>query len=143
MYLAAALVAPNNCPFSFLIFVQSNAQRAQGNNWGDKICGGKMTDIGYAPILFAIIIILTVLFINSVLVGNKLWFYNISSNSRRRHATMLIMTDFLLLIKKMTDFLLLVPAPNLTKVTAVVGLWGWGAVTLVAGSLIMFYKCAR
>ncbi|XP_050261383.1 probable protein S-acyltransferase 23 [Quercus robur] len=79
----------------------SNAQRAHSNNWGDKICGGKMTDIGYAPILFAIIIIVTVLFIDSVLV-----------------------------------------APNLTKVTAVVGLWGWGAVTLVAGSLIMFYKCA-
>ncbi|XP_065616880.1 probable protein S-acyltransferase 23 isoform X2 [Quercus suber] len=79
----------------------SNAQRAHSNNWGDKICGGKMTDIGYAPILFAIIIILTVLFINSVLV-----------------------------------------APNLTKVTAVVGLWGWGAVSMVAGSLIMFYKCA-
>lgn len=34
-------------------------------------------------------------------------------------------------------------APNLAKVTAVVGLWGWTAVSLAVGSLIMFYKCSR
>ncbi|GMY38890.1 probable protein S-acyltransferase 23 isoform X2 [Fagus crenata] len=78
----------------------SNAQRAHSNHWGDKVCSGKMTDIGYAPILLCIIIILIVLFINSVLA-----------------------------------------APNLTKVTAVVGLWGWSAVSLAVGTLIMFYKC--
>lgn len=43
----------------------------------------------------------------------------------------------------MTDFLLLVPAPNLTKVTAVVGLWGWTAVSLAVVSLIMLYRCSR
>jgi hypothetical protein len=41
----------------------------------------------------------------------------------------------------MTDFLLLVLAPNLPKVTAVVGLWGWTAVSVAVGSLIMFYRC--
>lgn len=43
----------------------------------------------------------------------------------------------------MTDFLLLVLAPNLTKVTAVVGLWGWTTVSLAVGTLIMFYRCSR
>jgi competence protein ComGC len=43
----------------------------------------------------------------------------------------------------MTDFLLLMLAPNLTKVTAVVGLWGWSAVSLAVATLIMFYKCTR
>ncbi|KAF4379580.1 hypothetical protein F8388_023597 [Cannabis sativa] len=33
-------------------------------------------------------------------------------------------------------------APNMTKVTAVVGLWGWTAVSLAIGSLIMFYRCS-
>ncbi|XP_041011630.1 probable protein S-acyltransferase 23 isoform X2 [Juglans microcarpa x Juglans regia] len=80
----------------------SNAQRTHSNNNRvNKICHGKMADIGYAPILFCIIIILVVLFINSVLA-----------------------------------------APNLTKVTAVVGLWGWTAVSLAVVSLIMFYRCS-
>ncbi|GAV65114.1 Ank domain-containing protein/zf-DHHC domain-containing protein/Ank_2 domain-containing protein, partial [Cephalotus follicularis] len=79
----------------------SHAQRAHSNHWRDKICSGKMGDVGYAPILFSVIIILMVLFINSVLA-----------------------------------------APNLTKVTAVVGLWGWTAVSLAVGSLIMFYRCS-
>ncbi|KAG7977313.1 hypothetical protein I3843_05G025700 [Carya illinoinensis] len=80
----------------------SNAQRTHSNNnCVNKLCHGKMADIGYAPILFCIIIILMVLFINSVLA-----------------------------------------APNLTKVTAVVGLWGWTAVSLAIVSLIMFYKCS-
>lgn len=34
-------------------------------------------------------------------------------------------------------------APNLPKVTAVVGLWGWTAVSLAVGALIMLYKCSR
>ncbi|KAF8404780.1 hypothetical protein HHK36_009669 [Tetracentron sinense] len=33
-------------------------------------------------------------------------------------------------------------APNLTKVTAVVGLWGWTAVSLAVCSLIMLYRCS-
>lgn len=34
-------------------------------------------------------------------------------------------------------------APNLPKVTAVVGLWAWTAVSLAVGSVIMFYRCSR
>uniref|UniRef100_A0A7C8ZUA7 S-acyltransferase n=1 Tax=Opuntia streptacantha TaxID=393608 RepID=A0A7C8ZUA7_OPUST len=33
-------------------------------------------------------------------------------------------------------------APSLTKVTAIVGLWGWTAVSLCIGALIMFYRCS-
>ncbi|XP_009368343.1 probable protein S-acyltransferase 23 isoform X1 [Pyrus x bretschneideri] len=33
-------------------------------------------------------------------------------------------------------------APHLTKVTAAVGLWGWAAISLAVGSLIMFYRCS-
>lgn len=33
-------------------------------------------------------------------------------------------------------------APNLTKVTAVVGLWGWICVSLAVCSLIMLYRCS-
>lgn len=82
-------------------FFLSNALRAHNKRWGDKFCGGKMGDIGYAPVLLCIIIVLPVLFINSVLT-----------------------------------------APNLTKVTAVVGLWGWTAVSLAFCSLMMFYRCS-
>ncbi|KAE8008259.1 hypothetical protein FH972_004789 [Carpinus fangiana] len=80
----------------------SNAQRAHSNHWLGKFWSGKMADIGYAPILFCTIIILTVLFINSILA-----------------------------------------APNLPKVTAVVGLWGWAAVSVSVGSLVMFYRCSK
>ncbi|KAJ7968360.1 S-acyltransferase [Quillaja saponaria] len=79
----------------------SHAQRAQGNRWLEKVCGGKMADIGYAPILLCIIVFLMILFANSVLA-----------------------------------------APNLPKVTAVVGLWGWIALSLAVGALIMFYRCS-
>lgn len=42
----------------------------------------------------------------------------------------------------LTSYLLML-APNLTKVTAAVGLWGWAAISLAVGSLIMFYRCSR
>ncbi|KAG5038312.1 putative protein S-acyltransferase 23 [Glycine max] len=35
-----------------------------------------------------------------------------------------------------------VAAPNLKKITAVVGLWAWTALSSAVGSLIMFYKCS-
>lgn len=79
----------------------SNAQRAQSNHWKDKIRSGKMGDVGFAPILLSIILILIFLFINSVIA-----------------------------------------APNLPKVTAVVGLWGWTALSLAFVSIIMFYRCS-
>ncbi|XP_015892573.1 probable protein S-acyltransferase 23 isoform X2 [Ziziphus jujuba] len=80
----------------------SKVQRAQTYCWGDKFLSGKKADIGYAPILLAIIILHTVLFLNSVLA-----------------------------------------APNLPKVTAVVGLWAWTAISIAIGSLVMFYRCSR
>ncbi|XP_011030252.1 PREDICTED: probable protein S-acyltransferase 23 [Populus euphratica] len=79
----------------------SNAQRAQSNRWKDKIRSGKMGDVGLAPILLSIILILIFLFINSVIA-----------------------------------------APNLPKVTAVVGIWGWTALSLAFVSIIMFYRCS-
>lgn len=53
------------------VLFQSNAQRMHRNHWGDKICGRKTSDIGYAPILFSIIILCIILFINSVVAGRK------------------------------------------------------------------------
>ncbi|EEF44063.1 Palmitoyltransferase TIP1, putative [Ricinus communis] len=82
-------------------FFLSTAQRAQRKHWSDKICNGKMGHIGYAPILLSIIIILMVLFFNSIMA-----------------------------------------AANLPKVTAVVGLWGWAALSLSVLALIMFYRCS-
>lgn len=79
----------------------SNAQRAQSNHWKDKIRSAKMGDVGFAPILLSIILILMFLFINSVIA-----------------------------------------ASNLPKVTAVVGLWGWTALSLAFVSIIMFYRCS-
>ncbi|KAI9120337.1 hypothetical protein K1719_007370 [Acacia pycnantha] len=49
----------------------SNQQRALSNRWRDKICSGRMTDIGYAPILFCIIIFEMFLFTNSVIAGSS------------------------------------------------------------------------
>ncbi|KAA8545705.1 hypothetical protein F0562_020844 [Nyssa sinensis] len=85
-------------------FFLSNAQRAHARSkrWEGKVCFGKIGDIGYAPILFCIMLGNIILFINSILL-----------------------------------------APNLTKVTAVVGLWGWIAVSLALGSLMMLYHCSR
>ncbi|KAJ6299188.1 hypothetical protein OIU76_020206 [Salix suchowensis] len=79
----------------------SKAQRAQSNDWKDKIRSGKMGDVGLAPVLLSIILILIFLFINSVIA-----------------------------------------APNLPKVTAVVGLWGWTTLSLAVGSIMMFYRCS-
>ncbi|EXB51440.1 putative S-acyltransferase [Morus notabilis] len=84
-----------------IAFLLSNAQKAHNNWWRDKIFSGKIVNKGYAPILSCIIVILMILFMNSVLA-----------------------------------------APNLTKVTAVVGLWGWTAISLAVGALIMFYRCS-
>ncbi|CAI8618023.1 unnamed protein product [Vicia faba] len=36
-----------------------------------------------------------------------------------------------------------VAAPNLKKITAVVGFWSWIALSSSVGSLIMFYRCSR
>lgn len=71
--------------FPFWVSVQSNAQRAHSNHWFGKFWSGKMADIGYAPILFCTIIILTVLFINSVLAGKWATVVDFSSNSRWRY----------------------------------------------------------
>ncbi|RDX76551.1 putative protein S-acyltransferase 23, partial [Mucuna pruriens] len=35
-----------------------------------------------------------------------------------------------------------IAAPDLKKITAVVGLWAWTALSLSAGALIMFYRCS-
>ncbi|CAL0331452.1 unnamed protein product [Lupinus luteus] len=79
----------------------SNQQRAHSNHWRRKFCSLMFTNTGYAPILFCIIVFLTILFINSVVV-----------------------------------------APNLKKITAVVGLWACTTFSLAVGSLVMFYKCS-
>uniref|UniRef100_A0A5B7C7M9 S-acyltransferase n=1 Tax=Davidia involucrata TaxID=16924 RepID=A0A5B7C7M9_DAVIN len=84
-------------------FFLSNAQRAhaRSKHWEGKVCIGKVGDIGYAPILFCIILSNLILFINSIIF-----------------------------------------APNLTKITAVAGLWGWTAVSLAVGCLMMLYRCS-
>ncbi|KAI8026358.1 putative protein S-acyltransferase 23 [Camellia lanceoleosa] len=79
----------------------SNAQNALSKRWVDKVCIGRLRDIGYAHILFCLIFINTILFINSVLF-----------------------------------------APDLPKVTAILGLWGWTAVSVVIAALMMFYRCS-
>ncbi|KAF3435835.1 hypothetical protein FNV43_RR22927 [Rhamnella rubrinervis] len=79
----------------------SKMQGAHNNCCKAKFNSRKNTDIGYAPILLSIIILLMVLFLNSV-----------------------------------------VAAPNLSKVTAVIGLWAWTVVFLSVGSLISFYRCS-
>lgn len=81
-------------------FLLSSAQRGLSKKWIDKIINGRMGYIGYAPILFFSIVVLSVLFINAVLTGH-----------------------------------------NFTKLTAIVGLWGWTAISLAFGSLIMLYRC--
>ncbi|KAI3786261.1 hypothetical protein L1987_39822 [Smallanthus sonchifolius] len=79
----------------------SNALRGHDNCWKDKGWISRVRDIGYAPFLFCIVFVCTIVFINSVLF-----------------------------------------ASNLLKVTAVVGLWGWTAVSLSVASLLMFVRCS-
>ncbi|KAL0356973.1 UNVERIFIED_CONTAM: protein S-acyltransferase 24 [Sesamum calycinum] len=81
--------------------LMSNALRAQSKHWNDRICSGHGGKVGYAPVLFSLIVINAILFISSVLF-----------------------------------------APNLTKVTAIVGLWGWTGISLAIGSLFMFARCS-
>ncbi|WRX16449.1 Palmitoyltransferase [Theobroma cacao] len=50
----------------------SNAARANSNRLVEKFCSGKMGDVGYAPILFCVIIVLIILFINAVLAAPSL-----------------------------------------------------------------------
>ncbi|ONK76076.1 uncharacterized protein A4U43_C03F23630 [Asparagus officinalis] len=50
-------------------YMLSNATRVRGNIFEENICSRKMGKIGYAPILLFIIMILIVLFINSVLAA--------------------------------------------------------------------------
>ncbi|KAH7833510.1 hypothetical protein Vadar_007040 [Vaccinium darrowii] len=79
----------------------SSAQRSRTKHWEGKVCVGRLEDVGYAPILFCIVSLNIILFINSVI-----W------------------------------------APDLPKVTAIVGLWGWTAVSLAVGALMMLYRCS-
>ncbi|KAL0422479.1 UNVERIFIED_CONTAM: putative protein S-acyltransferase 23 [Sesamum latifolium] len=88
-------------PFSLYVSFLSNALRAQSKHWNDRICSGHGGKVGYAPVLFSLIVINVILFISSVLF-----------------------------------------APNLTKVTAIVGLWGWTGISLAIGSLFMFARCS-
>ncbi|KAM0073006.1 putative protein S-acyltransferase [Helianthus debilis subsp. tardiflorus] len=81
--------------------ILSNALRGHNSCWKDKGWMNKVGDIGYGPILFCIVFVCTIIFVNSVLF-----------------------------------------ASNLVKVTAVVGLWGWTAVSLSASSLLMFIRCS-
>ncbi|XP_047315169.1 probable protein S-acyltransferase 23 [Impatiens glandulifera] len=79
----------------------SNAQRAYAKSREEKGLIGRLSGIGYAPILFSIVCISTILFINSVMF-----------------------------------------APNLPKITAVLGLWGWTAVSSALAALVMFHRCS-
>ncbi|CAM8946677.1 unnamed protein product [Rhodiola kirilowii] len=87
--------------YRHIALLLSKAERAHGQHKGGKNFVGKLRTIGYAPILFCIIVLCIVLFINSVM-----------------------------------------NAPSLPKVTAVVALWGWTAVSIAFGALIMFYRCS-
>lgn len=55
------------------------------------------------------------------------------------YAPFLFCTVFSLMILFINSVLL---APSLAKVTAAVGLWGWTAVSLCVGALMMFYRCS-
>ena len=61
------------CDHLILVFcfdsVQSNADRANSKRLVDKFRSGKMGEGGFAPILICVIIVLIILFINSVLAG--------------------------------------------------------------------------
>ncbi|KAL3614409.1 hypothetical protein CASFOL_042483 [Castilleja foliolosa] len=80
----------------------SNALRSQNKFWNNRICAARGGEVGYAPILFSLVVISTILFASCVLF-----------------------------------------APNLPKVTATVGLWGWSAISLALGSLVMFVRLSK
>ncbi|KAG9439884.1 hypothetical protein H6P81_020049 [Aristolochia fimbriata] len=82
-------------------FFLLNAQRTQGRCFKGKFFTEKLGQMGYAPILFFILIALMVLFVNSILLE-----------------------------------------PTFPRLTAAVGLWGWMAVSLAFGTLLMFYRCS-
>ncbi|KAG8368569.1 hypothetical protein BUALT_Bualt15G0059100 [Buddleja alternifolia] len=79
----------------------SSARQVLSKHWRDRICSGHGGKVGYAPVLFSLVVINVILFISCVLFG-----------------------------------------PNLTKITAIVGLWGWTGVSLAVGSLIMLTHCS-
>uniref|UniRef100_A0A7N0UG16 S-acyltransferase n=1 Tax=Kalanchoe fedtschenkoi TaxID=63787 RepID=A0A7N0UG16_KALFE len=83
--------------FRHIALLLSKAEQALRQ--GDRTLAGKLRKIGYAPILFCVVLLSIVLFINSV----------------------------------MND-------PDLPPVTAAVGLWGWTAVSLAFGALMMLYR---
>ncbi|GAB4838383.1 hypothetical protein Ancab_027919 [Ancistrocladus abbreviatus] len=58
---------------------------------------------------------------------------------KQGYAPILFCTITILMILFINSVLL---APSLTRVTAALGLWGWIAVGLCVGSLIMFYRCS-
>ncbi|XP_010939302.1 probable protein S-acyltransferase 23 [Elaeis guineensis] len=49
--------------------ILSKATSANGNSGNDKVCSGRISKIGYAPILLFVIVILLILFINSILIA--------------------------------------------------------------------------
>nr|XP_027106126.1 probable protein S-acyltransferase 23 [Coffea arabica] len=79
----------------------SNVLHAHSKGWQNKIFPWKNGNIGYAPILFSLVVFNIILFMNSVIF-----------------------------------------ASNMTKVTAVVGLWGWTGVSLGVAALVMFVRCS-
>ncbi|XAR52983.1 Protein S-acyltransferase [Bertholletia excelsa] len=50
----------------------SNIQHSQSKHWKDRVCIGRLGDIGYAPILFCVVCINIILFINSVLFASDI-----------------------------------------------------------------------
>ncbi|XP_058069557.1 probable protein S-acyltransferase 23 isoform X1 [Magnolia sinica] len=55
------------------------------------------------------------------------------------YAPILLLVIIILLVLFINTIII---APNFTKVTAVVGLWGWTAVSLAIGTLLMFHRCS-
>lgn len=57
--------------YGFILVLQLRAQHAQGISWKDRVFTGKMSFVGYAPILFFIIVITTLMFITTILHGRQ------------------------------------------------------------------------
>lgn len=117
-----------NLLMSFLLWCfQSNASKLSGHFCEDKICAGKIGKVGYAPILLIVIVVLMILFLNSVVAGR------LCSSVR----------CILSVVRVNQLHYVFCTAPKLPKVTAVVGLWCWTAISLAFGSVWMFYRCSR